>query len=91
MAYNQKNNAGRGNHAKTGAGIPSALTMPDPKLPKSSKSENEKEKFDKDPVKHFKSFRSKATQLTAKNPYPRKSVRNRKFAQLQKNLRNSSM
>ena len=34
MAYNQKNNAGRGNLAKTGAGIPSALTMPDPKDPK---------------------------------------------------------
>jgi len=88
MAYNQKNNAGRGNLAKTGAGIPSALTMTDPKLPK---SEVKKEKFDQDPVKHFKSFGSKATQMTAKNPYAPKSVRNRKFAQLQKNLRNSSM
>jgi len=87
MAYNQKNNAGRGNLAKTGAGVPSALTMTDPKLPK---SEVKKQKFDNDPVKHFKSFPSKATQITAKNPYPSKSVRNRKFAQLQKNLRNSS-
>ena len=44
MAYNQKNNAGRGNLAKTGAGVPSALTMTDPKLPK---SEVKKQKFDK--------------------------------------------
>ena len=81
MAYNQKNNAGRGNLAKTGAGIPSALTMPDPKLPKSPKSENEKEKFDKDPVKHFKSFRSKATQLQTcllyTSPSPRDRTRSR--------------
>ena len=90
MAYNQKNNAGRGNLAKTGAGIPSALTMTDPKLPKSSKSEVKKEKFNKYPLKHFKSFGSKVEQMSAENPYPSKSVRNRKFAQLQKNLRNSS-
>ena len=50
MAYNQKNNAGRGNLAKTGAGVPSALTMTDPKLPK---SEVKKQKFDKDPVEAF--------------------------------------
>lgn len=59
--------------------------------PKPKKSEVKKEKFDKDPVKHFKSFGSKVKQMTAKNPYAPKSVRNRKFAQLQKNLRNSSM
>lgn len=88
MAYNQKNNAGRGNLAKTGAGIPSALTMPDPKLPK---LEVKKEKFNKDPLKHFKSFGSKVEQMSAKNPYPRKSNRNRKFAQLQKRLIDSSM
>jgi hypothetical protein len=49
-----------------------------------------KQKIDKDPVKHFNSFTSKATQRTAKNPYPKDSVRNRKFSQLQNNLRNSS-
>jgi|TARA_R110002050_G_scaffold32478_2_gene83622 hypothetical protein len=40
MAYNQKNNAGRGNLAKTGAGIPSALTMPDPRNPKTEKKQH---------------------------------------------------
>ena len=85
MAYKQS--PGRMNLPKTGAGVPSELTMTDPKLPK---SEVKKQKFDKDPEKHFRSFTSKATQITAKNPYPPKSVRNRKFAQLQKNLRNSS-
>jgi hypothetical protein len=91
MAYNQKNNAGRGNQAKTGAGIPSALTMQDPKDPKPLKTEVKKQEFDNDPVKHFKSFPSKVERMNAKNPYPLKSVRQRKFAQLQKRLKDSSM
>ena len=57
---------------------------------KTKKQPKKEMPYNNDPVKHFESFGSKATQRTAKNPYPPKSDRNRKFAQLQKNLKDSS-
>ena len=57
---------------------------------KTKKQTKKEMPYNNDPVKHFNSFGSKATQRTAKNPYPSKSDRNRKFAQLQKNLTDSS-
>jgi len=80
----------------------SPITMPNPDPVKEVKQAKKpskknidpkpipKQKIDKDPVKYFNSFPSKATQKTAKNPYPKDSVRNRKFSQLQNKLRNSS-
>jgi len=76
--------------AKRKGGSP-VKAVGDPKLPKLQVKKTSKKKVDKDPVKYFKSFESKATQRTAKNPYPKESARNRKFAQLQKKLEDSSM
>jgi hypothetical protein len=76
--------------AKRKGGSP-VKAVGDPKLPKLQVKKTSKKKVDKDPVKYFKSFPSKATQRTAKNPYPKESARNRKFAQLQKKLEDSSM
>ena len=42
------------------------------------------------PSTYFNSFKSKATQRTAKNPYPKESVNFRAFAKLQKKLEDSS-
>ena len=39
---------------------------------------------------YFNSFKSKATQRTAKNPYPKESVNFRAFAKLQNKLEDSS-
>jgi predicted acyl esterase len=59
--------------------------------PDPSTKKDAKEKFDKDPTKHFKSFGTKKEQMNAKNPYPRKSERSKKFNQLQRRLKDSSM
>lgn len=81
-------NASKPPFYKTG---PLYLHNKDHKVADKSKKSDDKVEVNPDPVKYFKGLESKAIQRTTPNPYPKESVRARKFDQLQKRLESSSM